>query len=57
MSGRIEWFVIAPGISAEYEFDDYDFHTASEYPAQGPIEGKATGRVRVDLREAERDWR
>ncbi|GFN09498.1 hypothetical protein GCM10010298_35450 [Streptomyces microflavus] len=54
MSTRTAWFVIAPGVSAEYEFDDFEFREASE--TQGRVTGKATGRVRVDLEHAERDW-
>ncbi|WP_228973454.1 hypothetical protein [Streptomyces sp. DH12] len=54
MEERKAWFVIAPGISAEYEFDDYEWYEASE--TQGSVYGRATGQVRVDLAQAERDF-
>lgn len=54
MNTRTAWFKIGPGIAAEYEFDDYELHVAQE--TQGEVSGKATGRVRVDLAEADREY-
>ncbi|GAB1326904.1 hypothetical protein [Streptomyces sennicomposti] len=54
MSTQTVWFKIAPGIVAEYEFDDYELHVAQE--TRGSVHGKATGRVRVDLAEADQEY-
>ncbi|CAM5411009.1 hypothetical protein SMICM304S_11452 [Streptomyces microflavus] len=34
VSTRTAWFVIAPGVSAEYEFDDFEFREAWERKAE-----------------------
>lgn len=46
------WFKVAPGVFAEYAFDRGEFGAAM--PNRTLVSGVATGRVQVNLRDAER---